>query len=413
MSQRVLLVCYYFPPLGLGGVGRPLNLIKRLPQHGWDCHVLTVKPVLYRAYEPELLDGLDQSRIFRSGSYDPQRLLYLLGVRKVKAQMISQIRPVAEKFFPDSKIGWVGPATRLGRSLHREHNYAAVISTSPPVSAHLAGFRLSRALDLPWIADFRDFWTIYKPEEIYSDHDQLLRARQMLARFRDNADALTAVNSSIVDFLGAGEVIPNGYDSQAAEHWRAAPSTDAFTIGLLGHQHDTREIEPLLKLLQRFQAERPDSHKCMRLLQVGEIDAAWLRARFNERGLEVSLDLRGRLSRDETIRALSGAHVFFLGISPKEGPGFLPGRTFELIASGRQVLAYCRPDSEVARVVGQADNGLCFDDDSYPRAAESLAAQFDAYASGSYRYAPLSEYARQFSGDELARRFAELLNRLT
>ena len=56
MNKKVLLICYYFPPLGLAGVGRPLNLFKRLPRFGWDCHVLTVKPVTYWAYEPDLLD---------------------------------------------------------------------------------------------------------------------------------------------------------------------------------------------------------------------------------------------------------------------------------------------------------------------------------------------------------------------
>ena len=413
MSGRVLLVCYYFPPLGLGGVGRPLNLIKRLPQHGWECHVLTVKPVLYRAYEPELLEGLDMSRIFRAGSYDPQRLLYLLGVRKVKAQTISRARPVAERFFPDSKVGWVGPAIRLGRRLHRLHDYAAVISTSPPVSAHLIGLALSRELDLPLIADFRDFWTIYKAEEVYSDEQQRHRGRQMLDRIRDRADALTAVNCSIVEYLGVGEIIPNGYDPETAEYWKQAPSTDAFTIGLLGHQHDTREIEPLLKLLEGFRARRPDGLKSLRLLQVGEIDAQWFRSLMKERGLDIQIDLRGRQNRAETIRTLSQAHLFFLGISQKEGPGFLPGRTFELIASGRPLLAYCRRDSEVARVVGQSSGGLCFHDDSFDRAVDVLMTQFDSFAAGNYQFAPLCDYARQFSGDELARRFAELLDRLT
>jgi glycosyltransferase involved in cell wall biosynthesis len=413
MSRRVLLVCYYFPPLGLGGVGRPINLIKRLPQYGWECHVLTVKPVLYRAYEPELLDGLDMVRIFRAGSYDPQRLLYLLGVRKVKAQTISQARPVAEKFFPDSKVGWAGPAMRLGRRLHQDHNYAAVISTSPPISAHLIGLAFGQELGLPWIADFRDFWTIYKAEEVYSDEPHRRRAQQLLNQIRDKAAALTAVNRSIIEYLGVGEVIPNGYDPETAEYWKQAPSTDAFTIGLLGHQHDTREIEPLLSLFEGFRARRPDGFKRLRLLQVGEIDAQWFRSLMKERGLDMQIDLRGRQSRAETIRTLSQAHLFFLGISQKEGPGFLPGRTFELIASGRPVLAYCRPDSEVARVVGKSYNGLCFHDDSCDRALDTLTAQYDLYSAGSYQYAPLSDYARQFSGDELARRFAALLDKLT
>ena len=413
MNRRVLLVCYYFPPLGLGGVGRPLNLIKRLPQHGWECHVLTVKPVLYRAYEPELLDGLDGSRIFRAGSYDPQRLLYLLGMRKMKAQTVSQARPVAEKFFPDSKVGWVGPAVRLGKRLHQSHDFAAVISTSPPISAHLIGLTLGRELDLPWIADFRDFWTIYKAEEVYSDEQQRRRARQLLDQIRDRAATLTAVNRSIVEYLGVGEVIPNGYDPETAEYWKQAPSTDAFTIGLLGHQHDTREIEPLLKLLERFRERCPDGFRSLRLLQVGEIDSQWFHSLMKERGLDMQIDLRGRQSRAETIRTLSRAHLFFLGISQKEGPGFLPGRTFELIASGRPVLAYCRPDSEVAHVVGQSAGSLCFHDDSFDRAVDGLMTQYDQYAAGNYQYAPLSDYARQFSGDELARRYAELLDKLT
>ncbi|MCK4574663.1 MAG: glycosyl transferase family 1, partial [candidate division Zixibacteria bacterium] len=63
--KRVLLVCYYFPPLGGAGVGRPLSLFRYLPQFGYECDLLTVKPVAYRGYEPELLEGLDQSRIYR------------------------------------------------------------------------------------------------------------------------------------------------------------------------------------------------------------------------------------------------------------------------------------------------------------------------------------------------------------
>ena len=58
--NKVLLICYYFPPLGGAGISRPLSLFKHLPEHGIDCDVLTVEPVTYRIYEPELLDGLDK-----------------------------------------------------------------------------------------------------------------------------------------------------------------------------------------------------------------------------------------------------------------------------------------------------------------------------------------------------------------
>jgi hypothetical protein len=412
MSRRVLLICYYFPPLGLGGIGRPLNLFRRLPQHGWDCDILTVKPVLYRAYEPELLEGLDLARIHRSGSYDPQRLLHLLGMRRIKSSVISSARPVAERFFPDSKIGWVGPAVRMGNRLCDRIRYDAIISTSPPVSSHLIGQKLSRRHNLPWVADFRDFWTIYKAEEVYSDERRRNRAQRLLQDIREQAAAITAVNGSISEYLVKGETIPNGYDPDLAELWRKAPSNETFTIGLLGHQHDTRELEPLLRVLEWTKMQNSACMKRLRLLQVGQVDAVWLQSLLAGRGLDIKLDLRQRQSRRDTIRILSEAHVLYLGVSDKEGPGFLPGRTFELLASGRPLLVHARPGSEVARVTEPCGRVCRFDESSIEKASEELFRQIHAFDGGQYEYNALDEYSRGFSADMLARRFAGLLDRI-
>lgn len=412
MSKRVLLICYYFPPLGLGGVGRVLNLFKRLPSCGWECDVLTVKPVLYRAYEPELLDGLETSRIFRSGSRDPQRLLYLMGVRKIKPATISRGRRISEKFFPDSKAGWVRPAVRLGDKLCRRRGYDVIMSTSPPISSHLIGIELSHRHDIPWVADFRDFWTIYKAEDVFDSETRISHARQLLQDIKSHAAAITTVNRSIAEYLGAGETITNGYDPDHARQWRARPDLQKFTVGLLGHQHDTRELEPLLDLLEGLRDRDPGVLEGLRLLQVGQIDADWFGGLLQERGLTLQTDLRGRQKRDDTIRILSEAHLFYYGVSEREGPGFLPGRTFELIASGRPIFACVRPDSEVARVLAPLDNACCFDANSLDRAVDALMSQITAFVRGEYHYEPLSEYAVRFSADALAERFAQLMDRL-
>ena len=41
---RVLVVAYFFPPLGGGGVHRPLAWARYLPEHGWDVTVLASAP---------------------------------------------------------------------------------------------------------------------------------------------------------------------------------------------------------------------------------------------------------------------------------------------------------------------------------------------------------------------------------
>ena len=407
--KRLLLICYYFPPLGLGGVGRPLNLFKKLPDYGYQCDILTVKPVLYRAYEPELLNGLDRARIYRAGSRDPQRLLYMLGMRKVKGGTIDRGRKVSGRFFPDSKVGWVRPALRYGRRLCRRNGYDLLMSTSPPMSSHLIGLDLSAATGIPLVADFRDFWTSFKVEDVFDNPEMIRRGEALLKRIASSAAAVTCANGSIVDYLGAGETITNGYDSDFAVHWKLPPDRERFTIGLLGHQHETTVLEPLLNLLEglcgKLGAKPP-----IRLLQVGQVDRDRFAGPFRDRGLDIELDLRGLQPREETIRILSGAHVFYIGMSEEQGLRSLPGRLFELVASGRPVVAAAEPDGETARLLHPTGNSICFSNADPDGAVARLAEVAAAFQRGEYHCKPLSDYARQFSSDEMARRFAAVMD---
>ncbi len=116
-KKHILIICYYFPPLGLAGVRRPLALLKKMTALGHSVDILTVKPVTYFVYEPELLKGLDLSRIFRAGSTDPQRIMYLLGKRTITPGGAKSAKGMSPGIFPDSKKGRVRPAIKLGRTL--------------------------------------------------------------------------------------------------------------------------------------------------------------------------------------------------------------------------------------------------------------------------------------------------------
>ena len=56
--RRVLILAYYFPPLGMGGVQRAVKFVKYLPQFGWTPEVITVKPVRYHACDESLLSDV-------------------------------------------------------------------------------------------------------------------------------------------------------------------------------------------------------------------------------------------------------------------------------------------------------------------------------------------------------------------
>ncbi|UCG63082.1 MAG: hypothetical protein JSV52_07310 [Candidatus Zixiibacteriota bacterium] len=409
MAERVLLICYYFPPQGGAGVGRPLALYKHLPKHGIECDILTVKPVAYRLNEPELLDGLDTSRIYRAGSLDPQRLMYLLGIRTVKDATISKSRKITDRYFPDPKVGWVRPAVKLGRVLSTNRHYGAVISTSPPMSSHLVGMKLSKEFRLPLIADFRDFWTGYKVEDWFEDQRKVKRARDLLKKITDEADRVITVNPAISDYLGKGAVIYNSYDENRARLWGLPERRDHFIIGILGTLEARLPLEPLLKVLESLRKEKPAFFDKIRVVHVGSVNTEEAESLLRRYDLETRLDFLGVRPREETIKILSETSLLYLGFCESYRASLLPGRLFDMLVSGRPILAATAEDGVTGSILRQGGVSCTFDDQRLDTAVDFLGEQVEAYARGETVCKPNAEYARRFSSEKMAESFARVV----
>ncbi len=411
-EKRVLLICYYFPPLGGAGIGRPLTLFKRLSDSGYECDVLTVKSVAYRFYEKELLTDLDTSRIYRAGSRDPQRVMYLMGMRTLKDSTISKGKRVSDRFFPDPKIGWVKPAVNLGRVLIENKRYDCLISTSPPVSTHLVGMKLSREFKLPWVADFRDFWTGYKAEDWFQSERQVKKAQALLRDIADTASMVTVVNPAIAGYLGKGEVVYNSFDEDRAALWKRPESKD-FVIGVLGTIDELRPVEPLLNLLSLLREKSPESFRRVRLVQVGHVNLDNFDSLLEKYNLADKCDRRGFLPREKTVEVLSESSMLYIGLDATHGSGIVPGRLFDMIASGRPLLAAVDKYGEVARLVKETGNGICFNSDGPGEAVVFLENAVTSFVRGEFSLRLNPPYAGKYTGAGMAKQFADIINGIT
>ncbi len=412
-KKRVLLICYYFPPQGGAGVGRPLALYRLLPEYGIECDVLTVKPVAYRYHEPELLDGLDTERIYRAGSHDPQRLMYMLGVRKVKDAAISKARSISDRYFPEPKVGWVRPAVRLGRVLANNRNYDCILSTSPPISSHLVGQKLSKEFKLPWIADFRDFWTGYKPEDWFDNERQVKRAKDLLMEISKRATAVTVVSPAIAEYLGRGVVIYNSYDENRALLWNSPTEDGRFTIGVLGTIDEQRPIEPLFKVLANVREQSPQEYATTRVLHVGSMNTPDFESLLDRYQLGGRVELCGVQKRGRTIEILSEASMLYLGFAEPYGSWLVTGRLFDMLASGRPILASAPEDGVAGRLISEGGNGYLFGDDGITEAADFILKRLKAHADGKVLCEPNPPYARKYASSKMVEAIARVIDKHT
>lgn len=408
--SKVLLICYYFPPLGGAGISRPLSLFKHLPDYEINCDVLTVKPVVYRVYERGLLNSLDKSRIYRSGSFDPQRLMYVMGLRNIKDKFIDDSRKFTKIYFPDSKIRWASKAVRLGRTLIENKQYNAIISTSPPISSHLIAKKLSSEFKIPWIADFRDIWTSYMPEQWYDSQKKIIKAKSLLSEITKSADAVTCINESICNYLQKGKLIYNSFDSDLAKLWKSPADSNYFTIGILGTIDSLTPIEPLFEVLKEFKKIYSKNFDKIRIRQVGRINLNKFDMLIDKYQLRNSISVHGFKDRESTVKLLNDSALFYMGIDHEIGGHITTGRIFDMLASGRPILASAHENSEIANLINNKKCGFVFDKNNLSSAVEYLNKKINNYYPGDIN--PLPDYVSEYSSDNMVNKFVEVINRV-
>ena len=111
--KKVLVLSYYFPPIGMGGTQRIAKFGKYLAEFGWEPTIITVLPISYWAIDETTLDELSHVRIIRTESLDPQRLLAKMGKKQLAkvgsgkglAHFVN-LKILPFFLLPDTKILW-------------------------------------------------------------------------------------------------------------------------------------------------------------------------------------------------------------------------------------------------------------------------------------------------------------------
>jgi glycosyltransferase involved in cell wall biosynthesis len=405
--HRVLVLAYHFPPHGGGGVQRTLKLVKYLPRHGFDPIVVTSRPggyplrdaTLHADVPPEAVVLRARSAPTRFVRWKAEGLLRRLGL---------PVRPAAMLGWPDEMVGWLPGAAYQALRAVRTYRPDVLFSTAWPVTAHLAALAVHRLTGLPWVADFRDPWSLNP--HVQTSFAPLARASAALERQVTGRAAASVIVDESVDLLGIAPgdarlvVVRNGVDRDDLPVPAPRPAGDRFRLSYVGSLYGSRDAAPVLAALRGLVRSRFITPDTFELRLVGDASIA---ADHDVTGIPMART--GYVDHLRALRemAVASALLFY---APAGSRGS-SGKIYEYLASARPVLCVASRDSLARRLVEELGAGPCIDPDDAEGIRIALERLIGAWRNGTLTVDPAvrEEALRRFSRDALAGQLATVL----
>lgn len=365
-KHNVLILAYYFPPMGLSGVQRVAKFVKYLPEFGWHPHVLTTGPTAYYAHDPSLLQEFDGRDIVvtRTDGNDPNSLLSAKGTVKMPAERLRKTLSAISNtiMVPDNKKGWSKRALTVARDLVQAERFDVIFVSGPPFSTMMAGAQLSAETGIPLVLDYRDLWYgnqfhtyptmwhSHKHKQL--EHDALAHASKVTVTNRRIKEKLLATYKHL-DFNDV-VILPHGFDSEDLEP-RATPAQGslfdlqsrspvpdprsgrtAFRLTYAGIFYDFVTPIPFFKAVRKLRKERPE-------MQLELHFAGLLRDQYRRKakrwGLDDLITDHGYLPHRETVELLQRSDALWMMVgNARNADTISSGKLYEYFGTRKPVL---------------------------------------------------------------------------
>ena len=410
MSRSILFVAYFYPPCPDTGAHRPAAMVDYLRRLG---HRVTVLTTAAYGRMPEDERDAGEGTVVRTADLQLVRAR-MRGHDRVGAMFESDTysgrpHPLSRVFVPEPLVfAWAPFAIARAVRLHRTRRFDAVITTSPPESAHLVGAALARR-GVGWVADVRDAWNFEPLRQPFPTAAQRRLDGWLERRLLGGADVVTAVSRPAADDLrervGARvELVPNGWDPELAPPEDATAADDAARLldpervslvytGRFGSYG--RDPRPLVRALGELAREDPGAAGRIELVVAGPVTPEE-REELDADVAPARIVLAGSMPRERALTLQRAADALLLIAAPRRSQ-LANLKLFEYLAAQRPVLALAG-GTEAGRIVAQTGGGdvVRADDvtairDALTRLAAGELEGADPEALREYTYPPLAE----------------------
>ncbi|MDP8202447.1 MAG: glycosyltransferase [Candidatus Tenebribacter burtonii] len=361
--KRLLLIAYFYPPLGGPGVQRPAKLVKYLNKLDVSTDVITVKNIVFHSTDNELLKEDKAHKIIRTSSFDLMSILVKISKPKTNKSVYfktpEKYKKIIRNIFPiDEKIGWLPFVMNAGKKLLKKNKYDAIMATIGPYTSGIAAYKLAKRNKLPLIIDYRDHWTLNPYITFFSTFHKKHSVKWENIILQ-SASVITVVSKAMKndlicefgeDIRNKIKVIYNGWDTDDFSNL-VINKSEKLTIKYIGNFYGNRTPKFFIEAMELLQSRNqlPDD---ILIEFTGNYYAETINHIVNSKVAHF-IKINTQIEHKEAIKSLMNCDALLFFIASYKGEGVLTGKVFEYLRSGKEILAMVPPEGEATKILRQ------------------------------------------------------------
>ena len=297
-----------------------------------------------------------------------------------------------------------------------ENKTDILFSTSDPWSSAVMANRISYGMNLPWVADFRDPWTLCdtrfsKKGKVAQRVDE--RAERKII---ENANFVTftstATEEKYLDYYpvlkGKSTTIRNSFDVEITDvSVEDIEKKNKLILLFLGRFRALSTAESIIKLLVHLKGNYPDLFDKIEVHSFGELEE-FDRKMASQNQLLDKFVSRQKVTHEEVGKEIDGADVLLLSTKP-ERDDIIPAKLFDYLPSGKPILSLVE-NPEVQTIINETETGLHSGHAELEKASNFLYSIFKGEISSSPNKEKILEYSASHRAEELDKVLRKVLS---
>lgn len=446
--KNVLILAYYFPPMGGSGVQRPVKFVKYLEQFGYSPRVVALDGSIFNGQMPKDCEMLGDiaGKDIRYVTLNRRETLQA----KLASTKLTQYTPSLHWSW------WTQAARRTCDEAFADGKPDVLFATVSPFASARAASDIARKYDIPWVLDMRDPWAL-DPISFYpSKLHYLSERRAMRAACRDADAVIMNTPQSLGAVKAAFPEVPteklfaitNGWDSDDFNGFQKDSGqrdkkltivhTGRFYTGysarvnpwsrsvLFGRRFKPQDLfrysfgksnmlarTPyyLFAALKKLMDESAIREEDIRLVFVGQTTSEDKKL-VELFGLEKMAEFKGYLNHRDSVSVLQSADVLFLPLHEPDGGKsalIVPGKTYEYIASGVPILGLL-PPGDAREFIMRSGLGFICEPTNIEQIAVTVLDLVRRHRTQGIAVMPDHAYIGRFERRNLTRKLSEVLD---